>query len=95
MDSLAAMSEPTFLFADLSGFTALTEAHGDRQSADIATEFIVSVRDLVSLHDAEEVKTIGDAVMVRSSEADATIHLACRSPSSPIRGLASPWHMSG
>ena len=70
------MSEPTFLFADLSGFTALTEAHGDRQSADIATEFIVSVRDLVSLYDAEEVKTIGDAVMVRTSEADAAIRLS-------------------
>ena len=69
------MSEPTFLFADLSGFTALTEAHGDRQSADIATEFIVSIRDLVSLYDAEEIKTIGDAVMVRSREADAAIRL--------------------
>jgi adenylate cyclase len=74
-DTLAVMSEPTFLFADLSGFTALTEAHGDRQSADIASEFIVSVRDLVALHDAEEVKTIGDAVMVRSAEADAAIRL--------------------
>jgi class 3 adenylate cyclase len=33
---MAQRSEPavqTFLFADLSGFTALTEAHGDEQAA--------------------------------------------------------------
>jgi class 3 adenylate cyclase len=29
----------TFLFADLAGFTALTEAHGDEQAADLAHEF--------------------------------------------------------
>jgi class 3 adenylate cyclase/YHS domain-containing protein len=74
-NSLSAMREQTFVFADLSGFTALTEAHGDRKSADVASEFIASVRDLVSLHNAEEVKTIGDAVMVRTSEADVAVRL--------------------
>jgi adenylate cyclase len=78
VDSLAVMSEQTFLFADLSGFTALTEAHGDRQSADIASEFIASVRVIVAAHDAEEVKTIGDAVMLRVAEADAAIQLGLR-----------------
>ena len=29
----------TFAFADLAGFTALTEAHGDEQAADLAGEF--------------------------------------------------------
>jgi hypothetical protein len=28
----------TFLFADLSGFTALTQAHGDEQAADLVGE---------------------------------------------------------
>ena len=31
----------TFLFADLSGFTALTEAHGDEQAADLVGGFCV------------------------------------------------------
>jgi adenylate cyclase len=82
-DSLATMSDPTFLFADLSGFTALTEAHGDSQSADIAAEFFVSVRDLVASHDAEEIKTIGDAVMLRAAEAGTAILLGLQ-----ITGLA-------
>jgi adenylate cyclase len=29
----------TFIFADLAGFTALTEAHGDELAADRAGEF--------------------------------------------------------
>jgi adenylate cyclase len=40
----------TFLFADLSGFTALTEAHGDEQAADLVGEFCVAVRQLLAAH---------------------------------------------
>lgn len=29
----------TFLFADIAGFTALTEAHGDEQAAELVTNF--------------------------------------------------------
>jgi class 3 adenylate cyclase len=36
----------TFLFADLSGFTALTEAHGDEQAADLVGGFCGAVRGL-------------------------------------------------
>lgn len=49
----------TFLFADLSGFTALTEAHGDEQAADLVGGFCVAVRRLLAAHQAQEVKTIG------------------------------------
>ena len=38
----------TFLFADLSGFTALTEAHGDEQAADLVGGFCVAVRQLLA-----------------------------------------------
>jgi class 3 adenylate cyclase/YHS domain-containing protein len=65
----------TFLFADLAGFTALTEAHGDRQAADVAAEFSASVRPLLSPHAAEEVKTIGDALMIRGRDPAAAIRL--------------------
>jgi adenylate cyclase len=65
----------TFLFADLSGFTALTEAHGDEQAADLVGGFCVAVRRLLAAHQAQEVKTIGDALMLRSADAAAAIRL--------------------
>jgi class 3 adenylate cyclase len=40
----------TFLFADFSGFTALTEAHGDEQAADLVGGFCVAVRRLLAAH---------------------------------------------
>jgi class 3 adenylate cyclase/YHS domain-containing protein len=66
---------PTFLFADLAGFTALTEVHGDRQAADVAAEFFAAVRGLLSSRAAREVKTIGDALMIRGSDAAEAIEL--------------------
>jgi adenylate cyclase len=65
----------TFLFADLSGFTALTEAHGDEQAVDLVTGFCVAVRGLLTEHWAHEVKTIGDAFMLRAPDAAAAIRL--------------------
>ena len=68
----------TFLFADLAGFTALTEAHGDEDAADLAADFFGCVRALLPEYGAEEVKTIGDAVMVRCERADDAIELGLR-----------------
>lgn len=53
----------TFLFADLAGFTALTETHGDDDAADVVARFY----DLVHVSlvgEARLIKTIGDAVMI-------------------------------
>ena len=50
---MAQRSEPavqTFLFADLSGFAALTEAHGDEQAADLVGGFCATVRQLLATH---------------------------------------------
>lgn len=56
-------AERAVLFADLAGFTALTEAHGDVGAADTAGRFTeLAASALVG--DARIVKTIGDAVMV-------------------------------
>jgi class 3 adenylate cyclase len=69
------MPEATFLFADLSGFTALTEAHGDELAADLAGEFARDVRDHAAKHSAEVVKTIGDAVMIRCEDPTRAVEL--------------------
>lgn len=55
----------TFLFADLVGFTAFTEKHGDQAAADLAETFCARVCELNAGHAAEEVKTLGDACMIR------------------------------
>jgi len=68
-------AEQTFAFADLAGFTALTEAHGDEQAADLAAEFSRSAADLLSRHGAVQIKTIGDALMLRVDEPAEAITL--------------------
>jgi adenylate cyclase len=72
------LAAQTFLFADLSGFTALTEAHGDEQAADLVGGFCVAVRQLLAEHQTEEVKTIGDALMLRAGDPAAAIRLGLR-----------------
>ena len=69
------MQLPTFLFADLAGFTALTEAHGDQEAADVAAEFSTAVRGLLPSHEAREVKALGDALMIHGRDAAASIRL--------------------
>ena len=48
----------TFLFADLAGFTALTEAHGDEEAADLVGAFCSEVRHVVGDR-GSVVKSIG------------------------------------
>ena len=67
--------EHSFLFADMAGFTALTEAMGDVDAVEVAEGFFNDARGLLADHHAEEVKTIGDALMIRGDDAAATIRL--------------------
>lgn len=73
------MSEDaTFLFADLAGYTALTEAHGDERAADLAEAFCERVCSIESEHGGSDVKTLGDAVMSRIPDAGEAIRLGVR-----------------
>lgn len=78
MSQRSDLAVQTFLFADLSGFTALTEAHGDEQAADLVGGFCVAVRRLLAGYEAEEVKAMGDALMLRAGDAAAAIQLGLR-----------------
>lgn len=66
----------SFLIADLAGFTALTEAHGDERAADVAADFVDGMRRLLTRHEAQEVKTMGDAVLVHIGDATRAVCLA-------------------
>ncbi len=68
----------TFVFADLAGFTALTEAHGDDSATAIVVDFAAAVRRIVAEYQAEEVKTIGDEVMIRTANAETAVRLGTR-----------------
>jgi adenylate cyclase len=57
------MPERTFAFVDLSGFTALTEAHGDEEAVATLTRFRALAASALGPDD-RLVKTIGDAVML-------------------------------
>lgn len=55
--------EATFAFVDLAGFSALTEAHGDRDAADLIDRFEALAREAL-VEGGRFVKSIGDAVFL-------------------------------
>jgi adenylate cyclase len=56
-----------FCFVDLTGFTRFTEEEGDEQALDLVERFVETVEATLPA-DATVVKTIGDEVMIVSSE---------------------------
>jgi adenylate cyclase len=66
----------TFLFADISGYSQLTEQNGDEAAAEVAIRFAQEMAEMAAAHGAELVKCVGDGVMVHSRCAAAAIDLA-------------------
>ncbi len=53
-----------FLFCDLRGYSAFTEAHGDRAARDLLGQFRQSVRDVIGTFEGSEIRTEGDSFYV-------------------------------
>ena len=68
----------TFLFMDLVGFTALTAERGDDSAAEVALRLFERIRDVLPEHSGEEIKTIGDAMMVRCEDPRQGVELGLR-----------------
>lgn len=68
----------TFLFADLVGFTALAEAEGDDRALEAVLVVQRRVHDLLEEHSAEQVKAIGDGLMLRCGDPRAAVSLGLR-----------------
>jgi class 3 adenylate cyclase/YHS domain-containing protein len=87
-------SEPTrtstFVFADIAGFTALTEAHGDLEAADLVARFSEAVREELPTCDGVHVKTIGDALMLHIPDPGAAVLFALRITHELMRRHGSP-----
>jgi adenylate cyclase len=63
---------------DLVGFTALTAEQGDDSAAEVALRLYAHVRRLLPEHRGEEIKTIGDAMMVRCDDPQQGVELGLR-----------------
>lgn len=82
-------SAAAFVFADIAGFTALTEAHGDEHAAMLVADFCDTVRaDLPD--DAAHVKTIGDALMLRVPDPGQAILLGLHIAHGVMSGHQAP-----
>jgi adenylate cyclase len=68
----------TFVFADIAGFTALTEAHGDEEAVALITRFSEAVEAELPAVNGEHLKTIGDALMLRVPDPGEAILLGIR-----------------
>jgi class 3 adenylate cyclase len=67
---------PTFVFADLAGYTGLTEERGDEAAARVAREFRRTMCALSREHGAWQVKSMGDGVMIWAPDAARAVELA-------------------
>lgn len=80
----------TFVFADIAGFTALTEAHGDEQAADLVAGFCRAVAAELPASGGRQVKTIGDALMLSIPDPAEAILLGLRITHELMRGHGAP-----
>jgi adenylate cyclase len=71
-------SAGTFVFADIAGFTALTEAHGDEEAVALIADFADAVAAELPAVGGEHVKTIGDSLMLRIPEPGDAVMLGLR-----------------
>jgi adenylate cyclase len=85
-----AAQSATFLFADIAGYTALTEAHGDEQAADLVAEFFRAVSEELPRWGGTHVKTIGDALMLRIHDPANAVRLGLRITHELLRGHGAP-----
>ncbi len=79
-----------FVFADIAGYTALTEAHGDADAAELAATFCSAISDVAAASGGEVIKTIGDAVMVRHRDPSQAVALGLAAAHEVIAGHGSP-----
>jgi adenylate cyclase len=84
------LESSTFLFADIAGYTALTEAHGDEDAVELARTFCGAVGEMARAEGGELVKTIGDAVMVRHPHPARAVALGLRAAGEVLAGHGFP-----
>jgi len=64
---------PAIAFLDLSGYTALTEEHGDQAAAEIAAGVAEVVHEVAVAHGGRPIKWLGDGVMMHFPDPHAAV----------------------
>lgn len=78
----------TAVFADLSGYTQLTEEAGDDVAAEIAVNFAQLANEVAARHRGTVVKLLGDGVFLQFREPDDAVMASLEMiESAPSRGL--------
>jgi adenylate cyclase len=80
----------TFVFADIAGFTALTEAHGDEEAAALVADFSEAVKTELPAFGGTHVKSIGDALMLRIPDPRAAVLVGLRVTHDLMAGHGAP-----
>lgn len=87
---MSSNTRSAFLFADIAGFTALTEAHGDEQALQLVEDFATAVQAELPRVEGEYVKTIGDALMLRVPDPGDAIRLGLWITRNAMSGHQAP-----
>lgn len=78
------------VFADLSGYTALTEASGDEAAADVAMAFAGLANEVASRHGGSVVKLLGDGVLLHFPDPGDAVRASLELvDAAPANGLPS------
>lgn len=85
----------TFVFADLAGYTALTDVHGDEHGADVVADFCEHVERLLGSFGGEQIKAMGDAVMLRLPDPANAVRLSLALVHHEMRRPAHPMVRAG
>jgi adenylate cyclase len=80
---------PAIAFLDISGYTRLTEEHGDEAARDLATNLGHIVRRASAQHGGQTVKWLGDGVMFHFPEPWRGV-VACLEMSDAVDGAGLP-----
>ena len=88
--------EATFAFVDLAGFTALTEAQGDEDAADVATRFADIARLAFENPDLDEalVRAIYQHQALTTGRQPAKVYCTPRSTACVVPVAVGTWEQS-
>jgi adenylate cyclase len=85
-----AESTPAICFVDMTGFTRLTEEHGDEKAARLATSLAELVNDVSRRHGGRAIRWLGDGGLFYFDEVNAAFAAALEmSERAPATGLPS------
>ena len=86
-------STPAICFVDMTGFTRLTEEHGDVEAARLATSLAALVGDVSRTHGGRAIRWLGDGGLLYFEEASAAFAAALEMSERALAAGLPPTHI--